>query len=120
MKIDCPFLEYRRHPQAGDTPLCGVGINFYALGQDQELCQVCSLGSLGGLPDCRHLDANAWLEGAPGGAPFVRVELFCGLTGDPLPSLLRCACCLESLSQAASIAVLIDGSNESWMMESSL
>jgi hypothetical protein len=56
------------------------------------------------LPDCRHLDANAWLEGHPGGAPFVRVELFCGLTGDPLPSLLHCACCQKRLLKSASLS----------------
>jgi hypothetical protein len=60
--------------------------------------------TLGRLPDCGHLDANAWLEGYPGGAPFVRVELFCGLTGDPLPSLLHCACCLERLPQSTSLS----------------
>ena len=56
------------------------------------------------LPDCRHLDANAWLEGHPGGAPFVRVEPFCGLTNDPLPSLLHCACCMERRPRSASLS----------------
>jgi hypothetical protein len=58
---------------------------------------------LGRLPDCGHLDAYAWLEGHPGGAPFVRVEMFCGLTGDPLPNLLYCARCPERLPQAAGL-----------------
>ena len=104
MKTDCPFLEHRRFPQAGGAPRCGVGINFYAAGQDCELCQVCSISSLGRLPDCGHLDAYAWLEGYPGGAPYVKVELFCGLTGDPLPSLLACASCLEGRLQPASLS----------------
>ena len=104
MKSDCPFLEHRRCPQTGSTSLCGAGINFFAVGQDQELCQACSMASLGRLPDCVHLDANAWLEGYTGGAPFVRVELFCGLTGNPLPSLLHCACCLQRLPQSASLS----------------
>ena len=55
---------------------------------------------LGQLPDCGHLDAYAWLEGYPGGAPFVSVELFCGLTGDPMSGLLHCACCPERLPQS--------------------
>ena len=102
MKSDCPFLEHRRYQQTRSTPLCGVGINFYAVGQDQELCLACSMASLGRLPDCGHLDANAWLEGYPSGAPFVRVELFCGLTDDPLPNLLHCAFCRERLPQSVS------------------
>lgn len=102
MKTDCPFLEHRRHPQGGSTAQCGAGINFYAVGQNGELCQACSIASLGGLPDCGHLDAYTWMEGYPGGAPFVRVELFCGLTDDPLPNLLHCACCPERLPQFAS------------------
>jgi hypothetical protein len=104
MKTDCPFLEYRRHPQAGSTPQCGAGINFYAVGQNRELCQACSMASLGRLPDCRHLDANACLEGYPGEAPFGRVELFCGLTNEPLPNLLHCACCQRRLPQSASLS----------------
>ena len=105
MKNDCLFLEHRHHPQAGSTPQCGVGINFYAVGRDRELCQACSMASLGQLPDCAHLAACAWLEGYPGETPFVRVELFCGLTDDPLPSLLHCACCLERLPRSASLSL---------------
>jgi hypothetical protein len=104
MKNDCPFLEPLRRPQAGSTTLCGAGVNFYAVGHDRELCQACSLASLGRLPDCGHLDAYSWLEGYPGGAPFIRVELFCGLTGDLLPNLLHCACCPERLPQAAGLS----------------
>ena len=104
MKSDCPFLEHQRHPQAGSTVRCGVGINFYAVGQDLGLCQACSIGFQGWLPDCGHLDAYAWLEGYPGEAPFVSVELFCGLTGDPLPGLLSCARCPERLPQSASLS----------------
>jgi hypothetical protein len=104
MKTDCPFLEHRCHPQAGNTPQCGVGINFYAVGQDRELCQACSIASLGRLPNCGHLDAYAWLECYPGGASFVRAELFCGLTNDPLPNLLPCAYCLERLPQSTSLS----------------
>jgi hypothetical protein len=103
MKTDCRFLERRRYPQAGSTPQCGVGINFYAVGQDRELCQACSIASQGRLPDCGHLDAYTWLEGYSGGAPIVRVEMFCGLTDDPLPNLLHCAYCLERLPQSASL-----------------
>jgi hypothetical protein len=104
MTTDCPFLEPLRRPRAGSTHGCGAGINFYEVGQDRELCQACSVVSLGRLPDCGHLDANAWVEGYPGGAPFVRVELFCGLASDLLPSLLHCACCLERLPQSASLS----------------
>jgi hypothetical protein len=103
MKTDCPFLEQRCHPKAGNIPQCGVGINFYTVGQDRELCQACSMASLGRLPDCGHLDAYSWLEGYPGGAPFVRVELFCGLSDDPLDNLLHCACCLERLPQLTGL-----------------
>ncbi len=103
MKTDCPFLESRRYTQAGGTPRCGVGINFYAAGQGCELCQACSVSSLGRLPDCRHLDAYAWLEGYPGRAPYVTVELFCGLTGDPLPNLLLCTRCLGRRPQPISL-----------------
>ena len=104
MKTDCPFLEHRRYLQANGTPRCGVGINFYAVGQDHEFCRACSMTSLGRLPDCRHLDAYTWLEGYPGGAPHVKVELFCGLTGDPLPNLFPCARCLEGRQQPASLS----------------
>jgi hypothetical protein len=71
MKTDCPFLEHRRYPQADSTSQCGVGINFYAVGKDQELCQACSMASLRQLPDCGHLDAYAWLEGYTGRAPSI-------------------------------------------------
>lgn len=101
MKTDCPFLEPLQRPQGRSTHGCGVGIGFYAAGKDQQICEICSVTSLGRLPDCGHLDAYAWLEGYPGRAPFVRVELFCGLTDDPLPNLLHCACCLERLPQSA-------------------
>ena len=104
MKTDCPFLEHRRYPRAGGTPRCGVGINFYAAGQDCQLCEACSIASLGRLPDCAHLDAFAWLEGYPGRASFVQVELFCGLTGDPLPNPRTCARCLERRQQPASLS----------------
>jgi len=81
-----------------------VGINFYAVELDRELCQACPVASLDRLPDCGHLDAYAWLEGYPGGAPFVKVELFCSLTGELLPNLLACACCLERRSQPTSLS----------------
>jgi hypothetical protein len=103
MKTDCPFLEPLRRPQGGSTHGCGAGINFYPVGIDQERCEVCSVASLKRLPDCGHLDAYAWLEGYPGGAPFVSVEMFCGLTGDPLPNLLHCARCPERLPKAARL-----------------
>lgn len=103
MKIDCPFLEPLQMLQGRSTYCCGAGISFYAVGKDRELCEVCSVASLGRLPDCGHLDAYAWLEGYPGGAPFIRIELFCDLTGDPLPNLLHCACCLERLPQSVSL-----------------
>jgi hypothetical protein len=104
MKTDCPFLKHQRYPQAASTPLCGVGINFFSVGQDRELCQTCSIASLGRLPDCGHLDAYAWLEGYPGRSLFVRVELFCGLTDDLLPDLLHCACCQQRLPQSAGLS----------------
>ena len=104
MKTDCPFLEPLQHPQGRYTHGCRAGISFYAVGKDRKLCKVCSVASLGRLPDCCHLDANAWLEGYPGGAPFVRVELFCDLTDDPLPSLLHCACCMERRPRSASLS----------------
>jgi len=104
MTTDCPFLETPRQPRAWSTHVCGAGINFYEVGKDQALCQACSVASLGRLPDCGHLDAYAWLEGYSGGAPYVKVELFCGLTGDPLSSLLHCACCLERLPQSAGLS----------------
>ena len=104
MKAECPFLEIRRNLLTGSTPRCAVGINFCAVGQDRELCRSCSMASLGQLPDCCQLYANAWLEGYPGGAPFVRVELLCGLTDEPLTNLLHCACCLERLPQSVSLS----------------
>jgi len=105
MKSDCPFLEHRRHPQVGTIARCSVGLNFYAVGQDRDLCQACSIAFQGRLPDCGHLDAYTWLEGYPGGAPFVSVELFCGLNGDPLPGLLSCASCAERLPQSAGLSM---------------
>lgn len=104
MKTDCPFLEPLHRPPAGSTHCCGAGVNFYWVGQDRELCEVCSIASLGGLPDCGHLDAYTWLEGYSDRAPFVRAEMFCGLTGDPLPSLLHCARCPERLPQPAGLS----------------
>ena len=104
MTTNCPFMAPLQRPHGKSAHACGAGIDFYAIGKDQELCEVCSVASLGRLPDCGHLDAYAWLEGYPRTAPFVRVELFCGLTGDPLPSLLHCACCPERLPQATTLS----------------
>lgn len=104
MQTDCPFLKPLYRPRGGSTHVCGAGVNFYPVGKDRELCQACSVASLGRLPDCGHLDAFAWLEGYPSGAPFVCVELFCGLTGDPLPNLLHCARCPERLLQSAGLS----------------
>jgi hypothetical protein len=104
MITDCPFLELLRRPRARSTHGCGAGINFYEVGKDRERCRVCAVAMLGRMPDCRHLGADAWLEGYSGGAPFIRVELFCGLTGDPLPSLLHCACCQQRLPQSVSLS----------------
>jgi hypothetical protein len=104
MTTDCPFLVPLQLPPGRSTYGCGAGISFYEVGEGQNLCEVCSIASLGRLPDCSHLDAYAWLEGYPGQALFVRVELFCGLTGDPLPSLLHCACCLERRPQSACLS----------------
>jgi hypothetical protein len=104
MTTDCPFLEPLRRPKAGSTHGCGAGINFYEVGQDREHCRSCAVAMLGRMPDCGHLDAYAWLEGHPGGAPLVRVELFCGLTGDRLPDLLHCACCPQRMPQSAAFS----------------
>ena len=106
MKINCPFLEKQRYPQANNTSVCGVGLNFYAVGQDRALCQTCPIATLGRLPNCQHLDAYAWLEGGPGGARSVDVELFCGLTDDPLPSLRNCARCPERLPRPTAFTVM--------------
>jgi hypothetical protein len=95
MNTDCPFLKSLRQPEGKSTHCCEAGINFYHVGKDRERCRVCSIATLGRLPDCGYLDAFAWLESYPGRAPFVSVEIFCGLTDDPLPNLLYCARCPE-------------------------
>ena len=104
MTTDCPFLETLRQPRARSTHGGGAGINCCEVGKDRERCRVCAVAMLGWMPDCEHLDAYAWLEGYPGGAPVVKVEMFCGLTSDPLSSLLHCACCQQRLPQSASLS----------------
>ena len=106
MTVNCPFLEKQRYSQANGTPICGVGVNFCAVGQDRALCQVCPIATKRRLPDCQHLDAYAWLEGCPGQAQSIDVELFCGLTNDLLPDLRRCARCPDRLPRPTGFTVL--------------
>jgi len=103
MKTDCPFLERLPRPQMGIIYGCGAGINFYPVGKDRERCRVCALATLGRLPDCQYLCADAWLQSHPDRSPYVEVELLCGLTDDPLPDLRRCARCPERLPQSAGL-----------------
>ena len=65
MTTDCPFLVPLQLPPGRSTYGCGAGISFCEVGEDRNLCRVCSVAFLGRLPDCSLLDAYAWLEGYP-------------------------------------------------------
>jgi len=103
MKNDCPFLEQMRRPQMGGTYGCSGGINFYAVGENRECCQVCAIATLGRLPDCQHLDVHAWLNIERGKPASVEVQPYCSRFGYLSSDLRRCTHCPERLPKSAEL-----------------
>ena len=81
----CIFLDETRY----DSAVCQVGVNFYSVGHDRELCQVCPVT----LPDkqslCPFAEIYTWLR-TVGGSTHIVAETVCTLEEGCTP---RCASC---------------------------
>lgn len=92
---DCRFLEVRRRPAGRQTYYCGMGVNFYSVGENRRLCRTCPLNDPGDVPLCEHLEAYTLLSSDAGGQEFIRVEFDCGLLREPVDDLNVCRICLH-------------------------
>lgn len=85
----CRFLEAK--PGEQGLLLCTAGVNFQAVGQAQELCQLCPLLDGDGIPTCEFLEVYTFLH-VEKGQQRVEVRLDCWLPeGGAVES--RCATC---------------------------
>jgi len=87
MNGECRFLEATEH-----GPACGIGVNFYALGEDCALCKGCPVPALDDTAHCKFLEFYTIL-GRAGQDRAVRVELGCALSKSGLDDLLECQSC---------------------------
>jgi len=85
MNTRCRFLESSRH-----GPVCSIGVNFYAPGEDCELCWYCPVPALDDSTHCKYLEFSAiFVAGKVGKDETVEVALGCALSG----SVLECQAC---------------------------
>jgi len=89
----CPFLEADPCRQGGSLYCCAVGVNFYSVGPERELCQTCPVAHLGDALLCEHLDVYAFLQVNGEGKRSVRVEMECRLGAGQVPDSVRCDIC---------------------------
>jgi len=88
MDRDCKFLEIIE-----GRPCCSIGVNFYFVGDERELCNICSVPDVQHLPDCQYLEPFAVLCIAPGGVYSVEPEFICTLKDLALRDLSKCVHC---------------------------
>ena len=93
MNTRCPFLEELPQPRGTLLYGCGVGANFYSVGEGQELCRLCPGPALVSAPHCQHLEFYAFLQTAGSGRYAVEVTLECGLRERGLDSIAECEAC---------------------------
>lgn len=97
MEKYCPFLETEPRRQ-GDWPYrCAIGVNFYSVGPERELCHICPVAHLGDALLCEHLDVYTFLQVNRERKRSVQVEMECRLGADPLPDPVRCDICLKMM-----------------------
>lgn len=92
MNKDCEFLEAIEE-RGRVMPCCGIGVNFYFVGDNRELCNICSVPVVQHLPDCQYLEPFAVLCAAPGGVRSIEPEFICTLEDLALRDLSKCARC---------------------------
>ena len=85
----CPFLEIR--PGKQGLLCCAAGVNFYAVGQARELCQLCPLSAGGWTPGCEFLEVYTFLH-AEREQRQIKIELNCLLPEGNAPQP-QCATC---------------------------
>ncbi len=91
----CPFLEADPFRQKDLPYCCAVGVNFYSVGPERELCQTCPIAHLGDALLCEYLDVYAFLQVNREGKRSVRVEMECRLGAGQVPDSVRCDICPE-------------------------
>jgi hypothetical protein len=95
MQRDCPFLE--SIPRwSGDSPFrCAIGVNFYSVGPERELCGTCSIAEWGQALLCPHLDTYTFRQVNGHGRPSVSVRMECCQPRVALSDQERCPICPE-------------------------
>jgi len=89
----CQFLESDRHKSDSPPDRCAIGVNYYSVGRNRELCHMCPMLEIGDAPLCEHLDIFAFLQRGRKG--FIELEMVCALSGTELPDLEGCWSCPE-------------------------
>jgi len=87
MNIKCRFFEVTQHGSA-----CGIGVNFYMLGEDCALCEDCAVPTLDDPARCKYLQFHTVLS-KEGGKRTIRVELSCALSKSGLEDVRECLYC---------------------------
>ncbi len=93
MEKHCPFLETGPRWQGESFYCCAVGVNFYSVGPERELCQTCPVAHLGDALLCEHLDVYAVLQVNEERKRSVRVEMGCRLEPNQVSDSARCDVC---------------------------
>ena len=95
MEKYCPFLETEPRRQGDSLYRCAVGVNFYSVGPERELCRTCPIAHLGDALLCEHLDVYTFLQVNGERKRSVRVEMECRLGAGQVPDSVRCDICPE-------------------------
>lgn len=95
MLPDCPFLESNRKKQWLPRYACAMGINFYSVGPERELCRTCPIAEWGHTLTCEHLEVYTFLRINGHGEPSIRAEMECRQPRSALSDEARCAICPE-------------------------
>lgn len=93
MKDLCKFLETIPQPEGKLSCCCGIGVNFYSVGEKRELCQTCPVPSLANVPHCRQLEFYTRLRVMGGVRHVIEAGFACCLKGWDLESLAECGTC---------------------------
>jgi len=93
MSARCPFLERLPEPRGALVGGCGTGINFYSVGEGENLCRTCPVPTLVSAPHCEHLEFYTFVQNAGSGRLAVGVAFSCTLAGWGLDSLAECEAC---------------------------
>ena len=89
---DCPLLSVYLSSGSSSHFVCSGGVNFYAVGENRELCRQCQWpgAGLNTVLDCPHADVYTYLEEDEAGRLSVRFKVECLAAA---PQGERCAAC---------------------------